>query len=239
VATGQITADHQAVIRLDRVSKSYSQGREKTRVLHHLSLRAQSGQITTIMGPSGSGKTTLLRIMGGLSQPDAGFVTVHGEDLYASRDRALSEYRNASIGFIFQDYRLLQHYNAIENVMLPLMIAGVRKRERVKRATRALRLVGLESFRHRRVSHLSGGQEQRVSIARALAMKPAILLADEPTGNLDSARGADIMQLFRRLRTSEQLSIIMVTHDEQLAAQSDHLVTIVDGRVRDDIYAPG
>jgi putative ABC transport system ATP-binding protein len=225
------------VIRLDRVSKSFSHGGHKVRVLHGVSFTAQRGEITTIIGPSGSGKTTLLRIIGGLSHPDHGVVKVKNRDIYALSDRKLSAYRNREIGFIFQDYRLLPRYNAIENVMLPLMIAGLSRREQVARATRALRTVGLEAVRTRRVDHLSGGQEQRVGIARALARNPTVLIADEPTGNLDTARGSDIMQLFRTLRSQHGISIVMVTHDDQLAAQADHLIRIVDGRVREDLRA--
>ncbi len=226
------------VIRLDRISKSYSQGGHRARVLHGVSFTASQGEITTITGPSGSGKTTLLRIIGGLSQPDHGVVKVKNKDIYALSDRKLSAYRNREIGFIFQDYRLLPRYNAIENVMLPLMIAGLSKREQVARATRALRTVGLESVRSRRVDRLSGGQEQRVGIARALARNPTVLIADEPTGNLDTARGSDIMQLFKTLRSQHGTSIVMVTHDDQLAAQADHLIRVVDGRVREDLRAP-
>ena len=225
------------VIRLDRITKSYSNGRHKTRVLHGVSLTARRGEITTIMGPSGSGKTTLLRIIGGLSEPDHGVVTVKNQDLYSLSDRKLSRYRNSEIGFIFQDYRLLPSYNALENVMLPLMIAGLSRRQQKERARRALRTVGLASLAKRRVSHLSGGQEQRVGIARALARNPAVLIADEPTGNLDRARGADIMGLFHSLRSEHGITIVMVTHDEHLGAQADHLIKIVDGQVREDLHA--
>ncbi len=207
-------------------------------MLHHVSFRVRQGEITTIVGPSGSGKTTLLRVIGGLSKPDSGTVRMaENKNLYGQSDSRLSRYRNTTIGFIFQDYRLLAQYNAIENVMLPLMIAGLSRHEQRKRATVALQIVGLDAFRKRRVDQLSGGQEQRVGIARALAMRPTVLIADEPTGNLDSARGAEIMGLFLDLKRRQGISIVMVTHDEHLATRADHLIKIVDGRVQEDTYA--
>ncbi|MET1005315.1 MAG: ABC transporter ATP-binding protein [Propionibacteriaceae bacterium] len=226
------------VMQLDGITKSYINGGKKNRVLHHVGFRVRVNEITTIVGPSGSGKTTLLRVIGGLAKPDSGTVRMtDAKDLYAMSDRKLSRYRNTTIGFIFQDYRLLAQYNAIENVMLPLMIAGLGKREQRRRADKALQLVGLHQYRKRRVDQLSGGQEQRVSIARALAMRPSVLIADEPTGNLDSARGAEIMELFTDLKGQPGISIVMVTHDDQLARQADHLIRIVDGRVQKDTYA--
>jgi putative ABC transport system ATP-binding protein len=222
-------------MQLNNISKTYKTGGTRKRVLDRICIQVRSQEVTTIVGSSGSGKTTMLRVMGGLSQPDAGTVSVPPlTDLYAQSDGRLSHYRNRSVGFIFQDYRLLSNYNAQENVMVPLKVAGFSPRERRTRVAWALDIVGLRSYRNRRVDQLSGGQAQRVSIARAIAMRPRMIIADEPTGNLDSARGAEIMRLFHRLRNQQGISIVMVTHDDDLANQADHLISIADGRVRED-----
>lgn len=213
-------------------------GRRRTTVLHRVTFQVHDSELTTIVGPSGSGKTTLLRVIGGLSAPDSGTVSMGSQRyLYTQTDSALSGYRNRTIGFVFQDFRLLSHYNAMENVMLPLKVGGLSRRHQSALANRALDVVGLRAYKRRRVDQLSGGQSQRVSIARALAMRPKVLIADEPTGNLDSAQSAEIMDLFQRLRTQQGVSIVMVTHDRELAGQADHLITIADGRVRQDTYA--
>ena len=222
------------VARVRGITKGYSNGRRSTPVLHGLDLTISRHEITAITGPSGSGKTTLLRVLGGLSKPDRGTVTLHGEDLYALADRRRSRLRNETVGFVFQDYRLLPTYNAIENVMLPLLIAGIGRREQRRRARHALAQVGLQGLADQRVDRLSGGQEQRVGIARALAMRPRLLIADEPTGNLDRRAGAGIMALFQTLRSRDGISVVLVTHDEQLAGQGDHLIRLVDGRIVTD-----
>lgn len=227
-----------AVFRLNNITVSYRNGGRRTQVLHNVNFHVRSHELTMIVGPSGSGKTTMLRVLGGLSAPDSGTVgTTEHRDLYAETDSNLSRYRNRTVGFIFQDSRLLSHYNAIENVMLPMKVAGLSAREQEARAARALEVVGLRGYKTRRVEQLSGGQGQRVGIARALAMRPRLLIADEPTGNLDRARSAEIMNLFLQLRTEHKISIVMVTHDRALATQADHLITIVGGRVREDIHA--
>lgn len=228
-----------AVIKVDDITKCFVNGGRRTTVLHRVNFQVRDSELTSIVGPSGSGKTTLLRVIGGLSAPDSGTVSMGGHShLYSQTDTALSHYRNRAIGFVFQDYRLLSHYNAMENVMLPLKVAGLGRRAQIALANRALDVVGLRAYKRRRVDQLSGGQAQRVSIARAVAMRPKVLIADEPTGNLDSARTAEIMELFQRLRTQQGVSIVMVTHDLELASQADHLITLADGRVRQDSYAP-
>lgn len=228
-----------ALMQLKNVSVTYKNGGLATRGLRDVTLQVYNGELTTITGSSGSGKTTLLRVIGGLRRVDVGRVRMSTRiDLYAQSDRSLSRYRNRTIGFIFQDYRLLSHYNVAENVMLPLKIGGFSNRHQSVLANQALDIVGLRAYKRRRVDRLSGGQSQRVCIARALAMRPRLLLADEPTGNLDSVRSAEIMDLFQRLKTQQGVSIVMVTHDRELASQADHLITIADGRVRQDSYAP-
>lgn len=224
-------------VRVEAVSKEFTLGRRRVSVLRDISFDATPGQLTIITGPSGSGKTTLLRIVGGLSKPGNGSVAMGTTSLYRLNDRRLSQFRNHTMGFIFQDYRLILHYNALENVMVPLKIAGLPLAEQKKRALQSLTLVGLAEHQYKRIDQLSGGQQQRVSIARALAMKPDVLIADEPTGNLDSATGSKVMQLLHSLKDQYGLSIVMVTHDEKIAATADHLIQLIDGRIVKDSYA--
>lgn len=219
------------------VSKNFRHGREKTTVLHNVSFKVSEGETAVILGPSGSGKTTLLRILGGLSKPNDGQIIIGENNLYKMRDAKLSRYRNSSIGFVFQDYRLLPHYNALENVMMPLKIAGLSHKEQKNKALIALTRVGLADFTKRRVTELSGGQQQRVSIARAIAMQPQILVADEPTGNLDSTTGKEILELFWELQDTTKLTIVMVTHDENIARYADHIIRMSDGKVLKEYYA--
>lgn len=228
-----------AVVQLRNIHKEITNGRHRRQVLQSVNFQVFSRELTTIVGASGSGKTTLLRVIGCISPPDSGTLGMFSHpDVYAQGDSELSRYRNRTVGFVFQDYRLLNHYNVLQNVMLPMKVAGLNGRQQGLLARRALDVVGLTSFRSRRVDRLSGGQAQRVSIARALAMRPKLLIADEPTGNLDSVRTGEIMELFERLRARQGVSIVMVTHDRDLASQADHLITLVDGRVQRDSYAP-
>lgn len=194
-----------------------------------VSLSVADGAFACIVGPSGSGKSTLLRIMGGLMKPTSGTVTVNDEDLYKKSDRKLSKYRNQTIGFVFQDYRLIPHYSVIENVKVPLKIAGISGREQTKRAKSILRSVGLADYEKARVDELSGGQQQRVGIARAMVNKPKILIADEPTGNLDTKTGIEIMRILRAIQQSTGMTIIMVTHNPELAKTADQTIQLQDG----------
>lgn len=211
------------------IAKSYKRGRKKAEVLRGVSLSVADGAFACIVGPSGSGKSTLLRIMGGLMKPTSGTVTVNDEDLYKKSDRKLSKYRNQTIGFVFQDYRLIPHYSVIENVKVPLKIAGISGREQTKRAKSILRSVGLADYEKARVDELSGGQQQRVGIARAMVNKPKILIADEPTGNLDTKTGIEIMRILRAIQQSTGMTIIMVTHNPELAKTADQTIQLQDG----------
>jgi putative ABC transport system ATP-binding protein len=218
-------------IELHAVTKQYKRGRELVAALSNIDLRIHRGELVAIVGPSGAGKTTLSHIIGGLTTPDKGHVTVDGKELSKRSDRSLSRYRNTTVGFIFQSFSLISGYSALENVMIPLIVAGVSPRERKKIATYYLDMVGLSKQIKQPVEQLSGGQRQRVSIARALAHKPKIIIADEPTGSLDSARGQEIMQVLELLSKQERITVIMVTHDEQLARRADRVIHIVDGAI--------
>lgn len=218
-------------IEIKNVNKYYKRGRKKAEVLSEVSFFVESGSFTSIVGPSGSGKSTLLRIIGGLMRPSGGEIVVNNENLYKKSDRKLAKYRNQTIGFVFQDYRLIPHYSVIENIKVPLKIAGVSGREQTKRAKSILRSVGLSDYEKSRVDELSGGQQQRVGIARAVITNPEILIADEPTGNLDTKTGNEIMRILRAIQNTTKMTIVMVTHNPELAKQSDQIVHLQDGRI--------
>ncbi len=192
-----------------------------------------AGELVAIVGPSGSGKTTLSQMLGGLLKPDDGQIVVDGKVVDHMRDKALSRYRNKHVGFIFQNFSLVPGYSALENVCIPLIVAGVAPAERKRRAMRYLQLLGLEKQFKQKVEQLSGGQRQRVAIARALVTEPKLIIADEPTGQLDSARGKEIMQILLRLAHSQQLTVVMVTHDTALAAQADRQLHMRDGVLKE------
>lgn len=219
------------LIRLEGVSKTYRRGSEEIAALRDASLDVRRGELLAVVGPSGAGKTTLTQIIGGLVTPDAGTVTVDGKRLSRRSDRALSRYRGSTVGFIFQNFSLLPYYTALENVCVPLVIAGVPGRRRRQLARRYLEMVGLEKRMGQRADKLSGGERQRVSIARALVHKPKIIIADEPTGSLDTARGLEIMQILTQLSHEQHITVVVVTHDPTLAARADRVVRIRDGRL--------
>ncbi len=221
-------------INTNNVTKSYKRGQKKSEVLHGISLDIRDGDFACIVGPSGSGKSTLLRILGGLMKPTSGEVMVNNENLYKKSDRKLSKYRNKTIGFVFQDYRLIPHYSVMENVKVPLKIAGLSGREQTKRAKSILRSVGLADYEKSRVDELSGGQQQRVGIARAVVTEPKILIADEPTGNLDTKTGVEIIRILRAIQKSTGMTIIMVTHNPELAKTADQIIHLQDGQVIGD-----
>jgi putative ABC transport system ATP-binding protein len=206
------TASQTALIELKSVSKDYRTGDETLHALAGVNFTVHPGEFIAIIGPSGSGKSTLANIIGGLDRPDAGTVLVEGQDLAKASDKDLSAYRNQHIGFVFQAFNLQASYTALENVELPLMLAGMSKKDRRTRAEDCLRAVGLGERMKHKPTELSGGQRQRVSIARALAGKPSIIIADEPTGNLDSAKGHEIMDLLENLH-KEGITLIVITHD--------------------------
>lgn len=227
-----MTTNNDTLIQIDGISKKYHRGHETITAVHDVSLSISKGELLAIVGPSGSGKTTLTHIIGGLTRPSVGTIEVRGRSLRGRSDKALSEYRNAEVGFIFQNFSLLPYYSALENVMIPLIVAkNISPKKRRERATQYLRLVGLEKRMNQRADELSGGERQRVSIARALVNNPSIIIADEPTGSLDSVRGNEIMTILQNLSHKKGITVLMVTHDEVLAARADRIIHIHDGKI--------
>lgn len=217
------------LIQLTDVNKTYKTGDETLKVLDNVSIDINAGEFVAIIGPSGSGKSTLSNVIGGLDGIDSGEIVVDGVNISKSRDATLSNYRNRKIGFVFQSFNLQGSQTTVENVAMPLIFGGVPHRKRKARAEECLRLVGLEDRLKHRATQLSGGQRQRVSIARALVNEPPIVIADEPTGNLDTHRGAEIMTLLRTLNREQGITLLMVTHDLSLAQQADRILTMQDG----------
>lgn len=218
------------ILNLQNIYKDYQQEKLVVQVLKDVSLTVEEGEYVAIMGPSGSGKTTLMNIIGCLDRPTSGTYELAGENVLKLKDRELSDLRLKSIGFVFQSFQLMPRESAVENVALPLSYAGVRKKERRSRATKALERVGLGDRVNFRPTQLSGGQKQRVAIARAMVNHPKILLADEPTGALDSKSGEQIMELFDSLN-EEGVTIVMITHDPRIAAKAKRIVRIIDGEI--------
>jgi putative ABC transport system ATP-binding protein len=227
-------AGRRAVIDVRDVTKTYQMGEMSLQVLKGITLNIYAGEFVSIMGPSGSGKSTLMNILGCLDQPTSGDYVLDGEDVSKLKETELARVRNQKIGFVFQSFNLLKRTTAIRQVELPLVYAGAPNR--TKRAKAALEAVGLGSRLDHLPSELSGGQQQRVAIARALVTEPSMILADEPTGNLDSRTSAEIMALLKDLNERDGKTIIMVTHDANLAGRYAHrIVTLLDGRVRDEV----
>ena len=221
------------MIKVTKISKSYKNGSERVSAIKNVSLNIADGKFASIVGKSGSGKSTLLCLLGGLDQPDSGEIIVDNQDITNMTDRALISYRGKSIGFVFQSFNLVPNLTALENVTLPMEFSGVPKRDRLSRAEQLLTQVGLSSDEiRRRPGRLSGGQQQRVAIARALSNKPRLILADEPTGNLDSQTGKIIFELLHRLAKSEKTTIIVVTHDLTIAGKTDISFTLKDGLLK-------
>lgn len=217
------------MITLHDVSRTVTSGSAPLTILHPLTLSIARGEFVAVVGPSGSGKSTLLGLLAGLDAPTTGSVTVDGVDITALSEDGLARFRGARIGFVFQFFHLVPSLTALENVAVPLEIAGVP--DAMSRAARLLDDVGLGGRGHHYPSQLSGGEQQRVALARALANDPAILLADEPTGNLDSANGRMIMDLLRSVHAARRTTLVLVTHDAELAAMADRRITMRDGRV--------
>ncbi|MFY8022194.1 MAG: ABC transporter ATP-binding protein [Bacteroidia bacterium] len=213
------------MITAKNIMKSYN----GLQVLKDINLQIQEAEVVSIVGASGAGKTTLLQILGTLDKADSGSLLIDGMETSTLKGNALASFRNKKVGFIFQFHQLLPEFNAIENVCIPAWIAGINKNEAEKRAKELLDLMGLSSRFSHKPSELSGGEQQRVAVARALMNKPAVILADEPSGNLDSASAAQLHQLFFDLRAQFKQTFIIVTHNPQLAAMSDRMLTIKDG----------
>jgi putative ABC transport system ATP-binding protein len=229
-----MSAPADALIQTRGLQKHYDLGAETVRALRGVDLEIHRNEYVAIMGPSGSGKSTFMNLIGCLDSPTAGEYVLNGQRVAGMRDDELARIRNREIGFVFQTFNLLPRSTALENVELPLVYAGVGKGERRRRATEALRAVELADRLDHRPSQLSGGQRQRVAIARALVTKPSIILADEPTGNLDSRTSEEIMALFARLHAEGQ-TIIMVTHEPDIAAHAERVVTLRDGVISSDV----
>ena len=214
------------MIKASHIDKSFG----TLRVLKDICFEASDAAVVSIVGASGAGKSTLLQILGSLSKPDSGTVTIDGVDIYSLSDRQLSEFRNRRIGFVFQSHNLLPEFTALENVMIPALIARSSRRDAARRAEELLRELGLGERLTHKPSELSGGEQQRVAVARALINSPAVLFADEPSGNLDSKTKEELHQLFFKLRDAHGITIIIVTHDHDLARLSDRALEMKDGR---------
>jgi putative ABC transport system ATP-binding protein len=218
-------------IQTEHVSKSYTRGRLSVSALSGVDIEIQKGETIAIVGPSGSGKTSLLNLIGGLDTPSGGKVIVGGTDLGELTDDELAQYRLEKVGFIFQFYNLLSTLTAVENVEVPMTLAGVPKEERRRRATELLRAVGLQLRANHMPDEMSGGEQQRVAVARALANNPSILLGDEPTGDLDSKSAKSLMDLLRTLRKDRQMTLLFVTHDPLVVARCDRAYAVRDGKI--------
>ncbi|MBD3804310.1 MAG: ABC transporter ATP-binding protein [Thioclava sp.] len=224
------------LIELEGITRTYGSGEALVRALDGVDLTVEKGEFVAIMGPSGSGKSTAMNIIGCLDRPSGGHYRFNGVEVATLDQDQRALLRRNYLGFVFQGYNLLPRTTAIENVELPLIYKGQRKAERLVRAREALQRVGLEGREHHTPSQLSGGQQQRVAIARALAGEPMVMLADEPTGNLDTKRSVEIMELMQKLNREAGLTIVMVTHEEDMAAYASRLVVFTDGKVvRDEL----
>lgn len=229
---------HNPIIRLEKVRRCYTMGDETIYALRDVDLAIEKNEYTAIMGPSGSGKSTLMNMLGCLDTPTSGSYWLNGKLVSAMNDRELARARNEEIGFVFQTFHLLARMTAVHNVEVPLIYAGMRKKERLKRAQAALEMVGLKDRMSHRPSEMSGGQRQRVAIARALVNSPSIILADEPTGNLDSATGKELMKIFDRLHQAGN-TIILVTHETDVAAHAQRHIQLGDGAIVRDVKLAG
>ncbi len=221
------------MISLSHITKTYQTDSIQTTALSDVSFKINKGEFVAIMGPSGSGKSTLMHILGALDLPTMGTYTLDGEAVSKLSQDELADIRNQKIGFIFQAFNLLPRTTALKNVILPMMYAGIPKEERLKRAKKYLEMVGLADRMYHSSNQLSGGQQQRVAIARGLAMNPAILLADEPTGNIASAQADEIMNIFEQLNDAGH-TIVMITHESDIAARAKRIITLRDGKIIED-----
>ena len=220
-----------ALVQLENVVKTYSVGDSEVHALRGISFSIAQGEFVSIMGPSGSGKSTCMNMIGCLDRPSSGSVIINGREISGMNEKELAVLRNCTIGFIFQQYHLITSMNVLENVMLPLKYQRVDRQERIRRAEAALEAVGLSQRLKHRPHELSGGQKQRVAIARAMVTKPKILLADEPTGALDSETGQQVMETFRQINKERGTTVIIVTHDPRIGESTKRCIRILDGRI--------
>lgn len=219
------------VIEVDDLYKIYRVGDERVRALNGVSFKIYEGEFCAIVGTSGSGKSTLLNMMAGLEKPTKGQIVIKNTHIEKLNENKLVKFRREHVGFIFQSFNLLGTMNAIENVALPLTFRGVRRKVRMAKAEKMIELVGLGKHKKHKPNQMSGGQQQRVGMARALVLDPDIVFADEPTGNLDSATSAEMMALMRKVVNEQKKTLVMVTHDNQLASYADRIIRIVDGKI--------
>lgn len=222
------------IIRLENIGKTYKNGTINVEALKNINLVIREGEFVAIMGASGSGKSTLMNILGCLDRPSEGSYFIEGVDVSEKTDDQLSQVRNKNVGFIFQSFNLIPRTTALKNVELPMVYAKISQEERKKRAIELLTGVGLGDRYHHMPNELSGGQKQRVAIARALTNKPPIILADEPTGNLDSKSSAEIMEIFKRLNKEDGNTVIIVTHEQDIAKYTNRIITFFDGEITTD-----
>ncbi|MFW9914630.1 MAG: ABC transporter ATP-binding protein [Candidatus Thorarchaeota archaeon] len=227
------------ILAAENIKRSFRDGSNVIEVLRGVNLRVKPGELVAIVGASGSGKTTLLNILSVLDRPDEGSVRIQGREVVGLKDDDLTMIRRHEVGMVFQDFYLLPTLSAIENVEVPMIFADVAEKKRKERAYELLEIVDMTSHAHHRPDELSGGQKQRVAIARAIANDPAILFADEPTGNLDTAKGQEILNLFEKLKNMQDKAIIMVTHDPEAAIKADRVLLLRDGVVSQEISAEG
>jgi putative ABC transport system ATP-binding protein len=225
---------NESLIRIQEITKVYQLGNVEVHALRGISLEIAQGELVSIMGPSGSGKSTLMNVIGCLDQPTSGQYWLDGTDVGSLNDNSLADIRNRKIGFVFQTFNLLPRTTAFQNVTLPLVYAGMGARERRERSRAALEAVGLGDRFYHRPNELSGGQQQRVAIARALVTEPAIILADEPTGNLDTRSGEEIMDIFHKLNKERGITVLFVTHDPEIAETTRRIIRIRDGLMESD-----
>ena len=225
------------LIKVEDLCKIYNPGENEVRALDHVSLEIKKGELVAIIGQSGSGKSTFMNMLGCLDVPTSGKYYLNGTDVSEMSDNELSEVRNREIGFIFQGFNLIANLNAIENVELPLIYRGIDRKTRHKLAIDSLKMVGLEKRMDHKPSEMSGGQQQRVAIARAIAAQPPVILADEPTGNLDSASSREILGILKKMHKTGR-TVILITHDNGIAAQARRVVRIMDGKIESDMINP-
>ena len=222
-----------ALIHIENMKKIYNPGENEVRALDGIDLDIEKGDLVAIVGHSGSGKSTLMNMLGCLDTPTSGKYVLDGQDVASMTDNQLADVRNKEIGFIFQGFNLISNLDAVGNVELPLVYRGVSKNERKQLAMEALKSVGLEERMKHKPNEMSGGQQQRVAVARAVAAKPPIILADEPTGNLDTKSTQEIMEILKELHRSGR-TVIIITHDEEIASQAHRVIRILDGRIEED-----